>query len=184
MMRSAERRDHKDRLERLRILCAYGDFAPGWMEGLAYEYREEARLCWYIGAFVAAIVMSQLAFEEVLRSHYRAAGRRQWESQRLLPLDKTGFTTLIDKTHEDGLITPREAASLHELRKDYRNPFVHPHGVRKDATKPDFFRQHMKIVAPQSVGESVELEAKKTIILLIRLLPKICRRSFCLHSDG
>jgi hypothetical protein len=125
--------DERARPGRVSRLAALGD-AEG-VDGypcpaLAHEYFEEARLCWYVGAFVAAILMVQLAFEEFLRSQYRVAKGVGGELRSGIKVDRAGFAELIVQARSDGFLSSSEANELHALRKR-RNPYVHT----KDALK-------------------------------------------------
>lgn len=186
LIRDANERAHNGRLERLGILLSEADLDPAPFPGLAYEYYEEARLCWYVGAFVATIVMSQLALEEVLRSHYRVTKSVGGRLNNLKKVDRAGFADLIRQAEHDGWISSEEAIGLDKLRKNLRNPYVHPKDVSKknDLSKPSFFTQQVKIVSPELLDRSAKDEAKETIILLVGLLPKLARRFWGMeHGD-
>lgn len=184
VMEKAEANSRSGRLVRLRFLTDEGDFTEGPMDGLSYEYFEEARLCWYAGAFVAAIVMSQLAFEEALRSHYRLTLGPGGLLASRKEVDRAGFADLIEQARHDQRITLEEAEALGALRKDYRNAYVHTKDLKGAATGstshelPPFAIQHFKIVAPEVAGTSVEDEARHAIHMLITMLPRISRRWF------
>ncbi|MBI2938359.1 MAG: hypothetical protein HYY22_09140 [Thaumarchaeota archaeon] len=140
---------------------------------MSYAYYEEARLCWFIGAFVATILMSQLAFEEMLRSLFRVANGVGGQISTKKNVNDAGFSDLINQAKHEDLITLEEANALHLIRKSYRNPYVHSHDVN---VKPNFSTQEMKIFAPTLVEASVEDEARTTIRILVNLFPKISRR--------
>ncbi len=167
------------RLERLRFLLENGDTESAPFAGLAYEYSEEARLCWYVGALVATIVMTQLCFEETLRAYFRMALGVRGTFSNGKPVDSAGFADLIEEACTSGLISDTEKSDLTSLRHT-RNPYVHPRDTdtRHDPPRPDFFVQHLKIVAPDLVGQSVEDEAQRAILLLVQSLPRISRRLF------
>lgn len=95
LMRGADERAHNGRLERLRFLLSKQDPNPAPVDALAYEYFEEARLCWYVGAFVATIVMSQLALEEMVRAHYRRWKGVDGKLNEGLKVDEASFLNLI-----------------------------------------------------------------------------------------
>ena len=61
-----------------------------------------ARLCWYVGAFVAIIVMSQLALEEMLRAHYRRCKGVDGKLNEHLRVDEADFSGLINQAEADG----------------------------------------------------------------------------------
>ena len=166
------------RLERLRFLFSEEDPNPLPVEALAYEYYQEARLCWYMGAFVATIVMSQLAFEELLRSHYRVAEGVGGNLDDHIKVDKAGFNDLIKQSEADRWLYPEETALLSRIRKDFRNPYVHPHDfdVGNRLLKPNFLGQLTKIVAGELVGSGAEDEARQSIRTLVTLFPTIARR--------
>ena len=50
MIAEADSRARKGRAERLRLLLSIQDTDPVPLDALAYEFFEEARLCWYVGA--------------------------------------------------------------------------------------------------------------------------------------
>lgn len=178
LIHDANERAHDGRLERLRFLFSLEDSDPVPVGALAYEYYQEARLCWYVGAFVAAIVMSQLALEEMLRAHYRMAKGVAGELNDHKRVNAARFYDLINQAGTDGLLTSAEAAALHRLRKDHRNPYVHPSDVSaaNDLSGPSFLRQHTRIAAPELVGTSTEDEARESIRRLVTLLPNVMRR--------
>jgi len=178
LIHDANERAHGGRLERLRFLFSQEDTNPAPVEALAYEYYQEARLCWLHGAFVAAIVMGQLAFEELLRSHYRVAKGVAGKLNEHIKVDEAGFADLIRQSESDGWLYPEEAAALNRIRKDFRNPYVHPHDfdLSNQFAKPNFLRQYIKIVAPELVESGAESEARENIRILVTLFPSIARR--------
>jgi len=177
-----DERPYNGRFERLKFLLSVEDKNPFPVSALVLEYYEEARLCWYMGAFVAAIVMVQLSFEELLRSHYRVAKGIGGKLNCGKKVDQANFSDLIDAARNDGWISQEEAKLLHHLRKNIRNPYVHVKDIKLNSGgKPnrkrlDFFTLYLKIKAPEVIGCDVKNEAKKAIRLLVTLLPKISRR--------
>lgn len=170
---------YKGRFERLRFLLSIQKQSPFPAPALAFEYYEEARLCWYVGAFVATIVMVQLSFEELLKSHYRVAKGVGGILTSGKKVDEAGFFDLIDQAKNDGYISYDEARSFHRIRKNLRNPFVHVKDIqinedgKVNLETPNFFTQHLKISAPELLGTDVENEAKEAIKLLVTLFPEI-----------
>ena len=181
LLLESDKRSYNGRFKRLRFLLSIEDQEPFPVSALAYEYYEEARLCWYVGAFVATIVMVQLSFEELLRSHYRMAKGIGGKLSCGKKVDQANFSDLINEAHNDSLISEEEAKLLHNLRKNIRNPYVHVKDIkvnrdRKPNRKTDFFAQYLKIKAPEIIGCDVEDEAKDSVQVLVTLLPKISRR--------
>ena len=121
------------------------DAEPAPASVLASEYYEEARLCWYIGAFVAVIVLTQLCFEELLRSHYRVSKGVSGYLNERLKVDDAGFKALIDRARADDWLNIDEANALNRVRRDFRNSYVHVHDfkVDNDFLKPNFLRQYI-----------------------------------------
>ena len=179
----ANKRAHAGRVERLKALLSTQSQDAFPAPGLALEYYEEARLCWYAGAFVSTIIMTQLAFEELIRSHYRVAkgvdGSLDWGKK----VNDAGFFDLINEAEKDGWILRSEAESLHTLRKSLRNPYVHTKDVNaneckeKEVEKPNFLTQYLKIVASELTSDGVEDEAREAAQLLVILFPKIASRT-------
>jgi len=174
-----DERSYNGRFERLRFLLSIENQEPFPIPALVYEYYEEARLCWYMGAFVATIVMVQLLFEELLRSHYRVAKGIGGKLNCGKKVDQANFSDLIDEAYNDNWILEEEAKLIHNLRKNIRNPYVHVKDIKvnndgkPDRKRPNFFTQYLKIKAPEVIGCDVENEAKEAIHLLVTLLPKI-----------
>ncbi len=146
---------------------------------LALEYYE-AKLCWYNGAHVATIIMAQLAFEELIRSHYRqAAINMKLKSGKLV--DVAGFSELIDEALSDEYITEDEGKKLHEIRK-VSNPYVHVKdikmkGNKQDLDSPSFFTQDLKIHAPELIGIGIIDEARGVLLIMINLFQSIGNRT-------
>ncbi|MCD6513196.1 MAG: hypothetical protein J7K61_06315 [Thermoplasmata archaeon] len=174
-----DERSYNGRFERLKSLLSIQDQRPFHVPALVDEYYEEARLCWYAGAFVATIVMVQLSFEELLRSHYRVAKGVGGKLNCGKKIDRASFSDLIDEAYNDGWISEEEAKLLHNLRKNIRNPYVHVKDIKVDSDgkpdlkRPNFFTQYLKIKGPEAVRSDAENEAKKAIQLLVTLLPKM-----------
>jgi hypothetical protein len=166
------------RLERLRFLLSQEYSEPTPVNALANEYYEEARLCWYVGAFVATIIMTQLCFEELLRSHYRVCRGVSGYLKKQIKVDNASFKELIDQAHDDAILDQDEFNALNKIRKDFRNPYVHvkDFGIDNDFSKPNFMKQYLKIHAPDIVGSGVEDEAKEAISILSSKFLKISRR--------
>ena len=126
--------------------------------------------------------MVQLAFEELLKSHYRVVKGIGGKLNSGKKVEAAGFFEFITEAEDDGYISHDEAKSLHYLRKNIRNPFVHVNDIqitgngKTNLEKPSFFSQHLKISAPELLGTDVEDEAKEAIQLLITLLPEISGR--------
>lgn len=180
MMREANTRSESGRIRRLRVMLSKQDFHPAYYDWLSYQYAEEARLCWYVGTFVAAIVMAQLAFEEMFRAYYREARGVGGNLNKGVKLDHAGFADLITQACADGLISAEEGEALDRLRKELRNPYVHPHDVSKDndPSKPSFLTQLFKIVAPELNKGNVEADAQDAITTLAASFPGISGRLF------
>ena len=135
LIRDANERAHSGRLERVSFLMSEADSEPVPFPALVYEYYEEARLCWYMGAFVAAIVMSQLAFEETLRSHYRVKRGVDGKLNEHKKLNEAGFADLIKQAGDDGWLSLEEAAALNRykgLPEPIRTHAQLPHSVHEN----------------------------------------------------
>jgi len=178
LMRGTDERAHNGRLERLRFLLSKQDSHPAPVDALAHEYFEEARLCWYVGAFVATIVMSQLALEEMLRAHYRRWKGMDGKLNERLKVDEASFLNLISQAEADGWLSREEAAQLNKIRRDLRNPYVHPHDLKTSNVfaEPNWLRQLIKITASQLAENGAEDEARQSINTLVELFPSISRR--------
>jgi len=182
LIHEGDERSYDGRLKRLRFLLSIEGQEPFPTPALASEYYEEARLCWYVGAFVATILMVQLSFEELFRSHYRVAkgvGRKLDCDKKV---DDASFYDLIEEAKNDKWISEEDAKLLHKLRKNVRNPYVHVKDIKvKDDDNPNlkgpnFITQHFKIEAPEVIGSDVENEAREAVQLLVTLFPEISRR--------
>jgi len=169
----ADERARPGRIVRLKWLRAEAPLESYPVPALAQEYFEEARLCWYVGAFVASILMVQLAFEELLRSHYRVARGVGGDLAPRKSVDSAGFADLIEHAKRDGLLSSSEVRDLTLLRKS-RNPYVHTKGV--GGKGPSFLDQSMKTSAPELTGLGVEQEAKEAIKLLTTSFVRLCIR--------
>jgi hypothetical protein len=138
---------------------------------LARRYYEESRLCFYSGAYVATIIMAQLAFEELLRTYYRAV-----EGEGCLPdgskISECGFADLIIRARREKLASTRDTRRLEKLRM-MRNPYVHS---REEGRKSDQTRQTLKITFPEYVGVSTEDEARKAVTTLIDVFPRLSHK--------
>ncbi|MFH2068290.1 MAG: hypothetical protein ABII89_02345 [Candidatus Omnitrophota bacterium] len=183
LLRKSDIRSYNGRFERLKLLLSVEDQGAFPLPTLTNEYYEEARLCWYAGAFVATIIMVQLSFEEFLRSHYRMAKGVGGTLNNGKKVDQAGFFDLIAEAQNDNYISKKEAELLHDLRKNIRNPYVHTKDVKiddngkEDSKSANFFTQFFKITTPERVGCDVRNEAEKAIRLLVISLPQITRRS-------
>jgi hypothetical protein len=114
--------------------------------------------------------MVQLAFEELMRDHYRVALGVGGVLKNGVRVDAASFSALIEHAEADGLVTQREARRLHRLRIR-RNPLVHS----KDVRKPTWFDQAAKF-ASVSGEPRITGEAEEAIRLLNATFPAICER--------
>jgi len=169
----ADQRARTGRIERLRILQRASSLEGFPTPALAFEYYEEARLCWYMGAFVATVLMVQLALEEFLRSHYRVALGVGGKLSSGVSVDRAGFGELIKEATVDDFLTESEAKDLDSL-KNCRNLYVHTKDQRQG--RPSFFDQLAKIAVPELVGTGTEDEARVAVKLLMTLFPALCMR--------
>jgi len=185
LIHKADQRSYCGRLERLKFLFGIEKQSGFPAPPLAVEYYEEARLCWYVGAFVATILMTQLAFEELMRSHYRVVkgvGGKLIFNKKIKKVDDTTFFDLIEAAKNDKWISKAEANELHNLRKNIRNPYVHVKNFKiskngkPNLKKPNFFIQYLKIKAPELIRYDVEDEAKDAIKILVILFPLMSLR--------
>jgi len=191
LISEGDQRSYNSRLERLRFLLSIERQKPFPISALVSEYYEEARLCWYFGAFISTIVMVQLSFEELFRAHYRAAKGVGGELNSGKKVDNASFFDLIEEAKNDKWISLDEANLLHNFRKNIRNPYVHvkdiqiANGEKADLRKPNFGTQYFKIKSlkikdpeiKKLIRFDVEAEAKESIRLLVSSLPEISRRS-------
>jgi hypothetical protein len=115
--------------------------------------------------------MAQLAFEELLRTYYRAV-----EGEGCLPdgtkVADCGFADLIIRARRERLASTRDARKLEKLRM-MRNPYVHS---REEGKKSDVTRQTLKITFPEYVGVSTEDEARKAVTTLIDVFPRLSHK--------
>lgn len=148
----------------------------GWVpaSSLASHYRWEAETCWEAGAYVATILMSQLAFEELLRAHYRAAIGYGGQLSDGTRVSASGFSDLIRAAEQRGVVSASEAGELHELRSVLRNPYVHTRD--KPSNPDDWSNQMFKVAAPELLGIGVDDEARQAIQLLASFWPTLARR--------
>jgi hypothetical protein len=184
LMYEGNTQSHIGRLNRLKFLLSIEGPDEFPTPVLAGEYYEEARLCWYAGAYVATIVMVQLSFEELLRSHYRALKGIGGKLRINKKIDNARFYDLINEAENNKWVTKEEAKLLHSFRKNIRNPFVHAKDIKLDKNgktnlnEQNFFIQTIKIKAPEVLGSNVMNDAKESIQLLVTLFPKISNRYF------
>jgi len=171
-----------DRLERLRYLMSIspGDESVPF-PSVVLAYYEEARLCWYHGAFVSAIVMAQMAFEELLRSHYRAIGINKLPLTGKPP-DDANFVQLIKQAEQDGYLTVQEAKHIDKIRREYRNRYVHVKNAKivdgkQDMKSSNWLTIGMKALCRNPYGDDASDEARETMCILVSILPDICIRN-------
>ncbi|HHT9132346.1 MAG TPA: hypothetical protein ACFYED_07650 [Candidatus Tripitaka californicus] len=191
LIHESDERSCRGRSERLRFLLSKEDPNPFPTPALAYEYYEETRLCWYVGAFVATIVMAQLSFEELFRANYRAATGVDGKLNCGKKVNQASFSDLIKQAKNDKWISENEATSLHSLRKNVRNPYVHVKDAelrsgKQNLKSANFISQYLKIRAVQLkapflleiIEKDTEQEARESVQLLVTLFPEISRRSW------
>src|SRR3990172_9870270 len=158
------------RLKRLNFLLSIKTYDQFSTSSLASEYFEEARLCWYTGAFVATILMIQIAFEELLRSFYRMANGVGGKLCDGTMVDGASFYQLVEQARRDRIVLNNEMKLLHNLRK-VRNPYVHTKDIKIGEgnwrQQSNFLTQELKIISPELIGADVEHEAKNAIRLLM-----------------
>jgi hypothetical protein len=171
----ADKRARAGRIARLEWLQPETPLQSYPVPSLAHEYFEEARLCWYVGAFVATILLVQLAFEELLRSHYRVARGVGGKLDSRKSVNSVGFAELIQQGKGDGLLSPSEADGLSSLRR-CRNPYIHTKDVGGKRKQPTFLDQTLKISGRELGGLGVEDEAREAMKLLTKLFPTLCMR--------
>ena len=153
----------------------------------AYWYYEEAINCYYHGNFIATIVLSQVALEERLRNFFRVSNYNKFVTGRKCNLDEVGFADLINEAIFINLISPTEGDSLHHLRKDLRNIYVHSkdrdlktkvgmEGKIKDMYLPRWQVINMKIKS-NMIEPTTRREAEEALSILFNIYNAICSRS-------
>jgi len=117
-LRDYDERSFNERFERLQFLDRLMRRDVRWgMPVLAYHYFQDAKICFIGGAPAATVVMCQMVAEEVVRAAYRESGNRKL-------VKRAGLKELLNKAHEDRLVSNREFRDLNRLR-GIRNPYVH-----------------------------------------------------------
>lgn len=186
MVRESHEHSLSEKVSRLKFLFAHQkeDAFPGPM--LACLYYDEARLCWVSGAFVATIIVVQLAFEELFRNHYRVVCGVEGSLKSGRKVDLVGFAELVSECEQDGLLSFEEVQVFTDLRKKLRNPYVHVKDSKpsKTGNESSFITQMLKISAPELVGASVEHEAQFAIKLLTKKFPDISKRLLGMKTRG
>lgn len=150
---------------------------------LAAMYYHEARLCWLSGSYVATIVMTQLAFEEILRKFFRrtSSGNRLHEGKT--EIDDASFSQLIHQASHENWLTKSETKRLTKLRKELRNRYVHTKTTTSgddQHARPEYIiydtDAERRIAAPSINGGSIVADALEAIELLESLFPEISTR--------
>ena len=181
MIKNSDIKEFEGRFQRLKYLISIHKDIYLPYPSLCEEYNEEAKLCWYNGAFVASILMVQLTFEELFRSYFRMIygvnGELRFYKEKI-KVDNASFYALIEEACLCGWINNNERDELHGLRK-IRNPYVHTKDITsKTRKKIDFFNLFTKTHASELIEGSAEEDAKFAVTLLIKSYPDIALRVF------
>lgn len=151
---------------------------------LAFSYYVAAQYCWYRGDFLPTIILSQMALEEQLRDRFH--NRSFLYPNPDLDLDRAGFAELTKMALRVGLITPEDGDSLEELRRKYRNPYMHPkrknvkvkisdgRGGFEERDMREFLALHDKIQGSGYVQGDIEDESEIALRILCRMFPRLC----------
>lgn len=132
-----------------------------WHGLLSERFFEEARWCFVNGQFVACVLLSQCFLEVSLRSLLAAGGKNYGVSDKWL--ERAGFSDLVNKAKECGLIEPGHAANCHAVRQ-MRVEYVH--------ARPVFSKKHIgrRIVAERaSAMELSERDARRSLRVMLQL---------------
>ncbi len=150
----------------------------------AYWFFQEANYCYLYGNFIATIIIVQAALEQRLRSFFHAS---RYADKHGLDLNKITFFQLIEEAIKARLITKKEGASLHYLRKNIRNQYTHPKDKEvstklkvdnqiKEHTLPQWYVLNLKIQGI-FVTQNTKKEAKKALKILYESYYSISFRS-------
>ncbi|MDR4492419.1 MAG: hypothetical protein R2685_16240 [Candidatus Nitrosocosmicus sp.] len=153
----------------------------------SYWFYEEAIKCYLQGNFIATIILSQNALEERLRTFFRIIQPRKKFSTGNNDPDSARFYDLINEALHVRLISPNEADSLHHLRKNLRNQYVHTKdddsevllnvdGSMKEYSMSGSDILNMKIKS-KLVAKDTQDEAKEALVILFEVYNAISRRS-------
>jgi hypothetical protein len=160
-LRLEDERTLSQRARRLSFLARFRQEGQRAFPHHAYQYIEDARMCWLARADFAVVVMAQLAAEELLRAAFRTAG--------VCPFDeKAGFADLIAASLRDGLIAEDERRSLDKLRR-MRNDLVHVKYPTPDATAAR--TEHWVVAQDPRAMEAAAQEALTTLFTFILARP-------------
>lgn len=173
MIKEKDQKELNEKSKRLKLLISNttDEYIP--IPSLAFQYFEEARLCYYSGAFIATIFMVHLAFEELLRNHYRVIREMKEKliskKGRQLSVDKVSFSELIDNAKKECYVSKDDAKKLHKLRK-IRNSLQHTKDV------PPYERSLLKSWYGQEIElrTNIEKDARWAIKLLLDRFLNIC----------
>jgi hypothetical protein len=178
IVRKLNESEHRGRVWRTKKVLSSIDDGNFIGSALSAAYYEEARWCWISGAYVATILMTQMALEEGLRSHFRFSREKDAHFPKGVTLNSATFYHLIERAKAEGWISPTRAKDFHRLRKMLRNPYVHTRSRTKTTNhNAPFLRethewaQLGKIVRPGFETGSVVAEEKEAIQLLVRTFP-------------
>ncbi len=182
MIKNSDIKEFEGRLQRIKYLISIHKDIYLPYPSLCEEYYEEAKLCWYNGAFVASILMVQLTFEELFRSYFRMSygvnGELRLYKEKI-KVDNASFNVLIEEAYLCGWIKDNGRNELHRLRR-IRNPYVHTKdiGPKTRKKKIDFLTLFTKVYGSELIEGSAEGDAKFAITLLIKSYSNIALRVF------
>jgi hypothetical protein len=182
----ADRDDLEDKVERWAYLMKIQYDGYMFSPVVSQLYYTEAKYCWYHGDYIATIVLSQMAMEDLVRHHFEVARHGKFLSGK--KIDGATFKCLIDEALAEGYIEKGEAKKLHHLRKKLRNPYVHTDrkdvkvhleekGEFKETSLPNFMALSMKIRQLSIIDKNVQDEAKEAITILIKVFTSIVLKS-------
>lgn len=159
-----------EKIERYRVLLSIFRDQERLVPGTAYQYYEEARLCWLEGAYIATIIFVQMTFEEFFRSRYRMPSDEQEIISGVKAKDtlRSGFNELVKLAKKEKIITLNEYKKLQNLRK-IRNSITHTKRpkIKNGKQKLDGFDSiSLEFKFRDFDRFSITKDAKKTIKLL------------------
>lgn len=208
MVETSNENENNGRIARLRVLVDNQTREGFFCHALAHNYFEEAKMCWYSGCYVSTIIMSQLAIEELLRSHYRNMSHcfiqeedgtmRQfppedckepvlkWANRDSMKkgyqkVDSATFMQLVEEALCDSLITHPQADKLGHLKKALRNPYVHSEDVNGSSVFCPESRSSVSLsmkISSPGLIGDTVEEAETAIVLCLSVFVQICHRTF------
>ena len=159
------------RKEKAYSIASYLPSLPRGLPPVIQALYQEIRECIFFGLNGAAITMSSILIEYVIKHTtfiIEAGGYKDADPQKWDEFENMELATAINRAKGRGLLDPKMAKKLHSFRETIRNPYNH---FNKEITKNVVAEKVKRLDVKTGEVEEIDIEAKDSPMIQAQAKP-------------